>query len=192
MVCMYTLVGNCVDLSVTCSVYAVVGCAYAHCLVYVIGVVSSGQSILYYRFVSPIVFQFVHAHTAGMVLTLVHQKDPLPAAVLAAVLLTQAHYAMCTETGNAVRVTAFSPCAARWCMRVACVITATWVVASVREACGESWESPQNVITVPVSIASMGELVLAVRFPIALFFLPDIIFGVAWQAGQWAAWAAWE
>lgn len=77
--------------ALSCSLYALVGGTYANVLVFVMGVMSAGGSVLARSHVSTLAFQFVHAHLGGAMLACLHRSAPMHTATLAVVLLLQAH-----------------------------------------------------------------------------------------------------
>jgi hypothetical protein len=199
MVGTHSVAANCTaPFSVMCSVHSVVACSYVHCLVFVVAVLSAGQSMFYYRYIEQVAFQFVHAHVGGMLLTMSHKESPCSTVVLAAVMMIQAHKTMCIGITNIRRNHRGVPAnLVTWSLRLACV--AAYVVCDIvmqsclHEVCAQDTlgdtvdragpSRPRDLYTgMPLSFSALGEKVLTAKIPAVLAFAPDIVFAIASQA----------
>jgi hypothetical protein len=194
MVGTHAVAANCTaPFSVMCSVYSVVACSYVHCLVFVVAVLSAGQSMFYYRYIEQVAFQFVHAHVGGMLLTMSHKGSPCSTVVLAAVMMIQAHKTMCIGITNIRRNHRGVPAnLVTWSLRLACVAAYVVMQSCLHEVCaqdtlGDTADSagpsrPRDVYTgMPLSFSAFGERVFNAKISAVLVFVPDIVFAIASQ-----------
>ncbi len=147
-------------------VYSTLAAGYVNVMLYCAAVLSAGQSVLWAKHASALVFQCVFGHAGAVAVLHAHPVDPRGAALLAHVLIVHSHLAMWDHLA-AARFRGVSTHSIQWGVRVGALLMLT----VVQHLAGMSWRGYLDW--------AAYEAAFSARYPASVFIMPALLHAMA-------------